>query len=83
MLNYVVHIKRKPFFYVCNLVVPTMVLSITALIGFHMPSAGNGVHMEKVKMGLTTILSIFILQLGVSDKLPKTSDVVPLICEIF
>ena len=30
-------------------------------------------------MGLTTILSIFILQLGVSDKLPRTSDVVPLL----
>lgn len=32
-------------------------------------------------MGLTTILSIFILQLGVSDKLPRSSDVVPLICK--
>jgi hypothetical protein len=58
-----------------------MTLSVTALIGFHMPSTGTGVHIEKVKMGLTTILSIFILQLGVSDKLPRTSDVVPLICE--
>ena len=32
-------------------------------------------------MGLTTILSIFILQLTLSDKLPKTSDVIPLICK--
>ena len=49
ILNYEVFLKRKPFFYVCNLVVPTMILSITALIGFHMPSGGNGVHAEKVR----------------------------------
>uniref|UniRef100_A0A914XNL1 Neurotransmitter-gated ion-channel transmembrane domain-containing protein n=1 Tax=Plectus sambesii TaxID=2011161 RepID=A0A914XNL1_9BILA len=79
ILSYVISIKRKPFYYITNLVVPTVVLTVTALIGYHMPSAGNGIHQEKIKMGVTTILSIYILQLGVSDKLPRTSDVVPLL----
>ncbi len=48
VLVYKIQIERKPFFYVCNLVAPTTILTVTALIGFHMPSGGNGVHVEKV-----------------------------------
>ncbi len=81
ILRYSLRLKRKPFYFVINLVIPTLILTVTAIIGYHMPSTGVGIHQEKVKMGLTTILSIYILQLGVSDKLPRTSDVVPLICK--
>jgi nicotinic acetylcholine receptor len=47
-LLYTVYIRRRPFFYVVNLVIPTLLLTLTALIGFHMPSSGNGMHQEKV-----------------------------------
>ena len=49
-LVYSFSIGRKPFFYVVNQVVPTVILTLTALIGYHMPSAGSGVHQEKVRM---------------------------------
>lgn len=78
-LVYRIHIKRKPFYYICNLIAPSLIITTTAVIGYHMPSTSQGVHQEKVKMGLTAILSIFILQLGISDKMPRTSDVIPLI----
>lgn len=81
-LTYKISIKRKPFYYICNLIIPTLIITTTAVIGYHMPATSSGVHQEKVKMGLTAILSIFILQLGISDKMPRTSDVIPLISEI-
>lgn len=81
-LTYKITIKRKPFYYILNLILPTLIITTTAVIGYHMPATSTGVHQEKVKMGLTAVLSIFILQLGISDKMPRTSDVIPLISKL-
>lgn len=79
ILSYRLFIRRKPFYYILNLVLPTFAIAVTAVIGYHCPTTGLGVHQEKVKIGLTTILSILILQLGVSDKMPKTTNAIPLL----
>ncbi len=78
-LYYHIVIRRKPLFYMVNLIVPTSVITLISLVGFFMPSSSNGQRNEKITLGITTLLSMSILLLMVSDKMPTTSDSVPLI----
>ena len=71
-------IKRKALYYVTNLVVPTGIITLVAVIGFFSPGASNGDRTEKVNLGITTLLAMSIQLLMISDKMPTTSDSVPL-----
>lgn len=74
-INYYILIERRPLFYLFNMVMPCMLITMVALLGFYMPSDSG----EKVSMGITTLLSMTVFLMIVSDILPPTSDVVPLI----
>jgi nicotinic acetylcholine receptor len=71
--------RRKPLFYIANLILPTVVITMIALVGFFMPSNADGERVEKVTLGITTLLSMSILLLMVSDSMPTTSSYIPLI----
>lgn len=45
-----ISIKYNCRYYVQNLVIPTLILTVTALLGYHMPSTGSGIHQEKVNL---------------------------------
>uniref|UniRef100_A0A914XEH2 Uncharacterized protein n=1 Tax=Plectus sambesii TaxID=2011161 RepID=A0A914XEH2_9BILA len=79
ILELTLHIKRKPLFYVINLIVPTCVITLISIIGFFTPSSASGERNEKVTLGITTLLSMSILMLMISDKMPTTSMFIPLI----
>ena len=72
--NYVL-IQRRPLFYVFNMVVPCLLITLVALLGFYMPSDSG----EKISMGITTLLSMTVFLMIVADKMPPTSDDLPLI----
>ena len=76
-------IQRKPLYYLINLVIPTAIITLVAVAGFFMPASSTGERMEKVNLGITTLLAMSILLLMVSDQMPTTSDFVPLIGWIF
>jgi hypothetical protein len=62
-----------------NLVMPCILITLVALLGFYMPSESG----EKVSMGITTLLSMTVFLMIVADSLPPSSDVVPLIGKSF
>ena len=68
-------IQRRPLFYVFNMVVPCLLITLVALLGFYMPSDSG----EKISMGITTLLSMTVFLMIVADKMPPTSDDLPLI----
>ncbi|XP_041365681.1 ligand-gated ion channel 4-like isoform X2 [Gigantopelta aegis] len=74
-INYHILIKRRPLFYMFNLVVPCLLITLVSLLGFYMPSDSG----EKISMGITTLLSMTVFLMIVADMLPPTSDVLPLI----
>lgn len=74
-IKYYIVIKRRPLFYMFNLVMPCILITLVALLGFYMPSESG----EKVSMGITTLLSMTVFLMIVAESLPPSSDVVPLI----
>lgn len=80
-LVFMLHIKRKPLFYLVNLIIPTCIITLISIVGFFMPSSASGERHEKISLGITTLLSMSILMLMVSDQMPTTSTFIPLIGE--
>lgn len=68
-------ICRKPMFYVFNLILPCVLITGVALLGFYMPSESG----EKVTLGITTLLSMTVFLMLVAESMPPTSDTLPLI----
>ncbi|CAJ0566268.1 unnamed protein product, partial [Mesorhabditis spiculigera] len=79
LLTFAIHIQRKPLYYVINLILPTSIITIISIVGFFSSSSPHEVRQEKITLGITTLLSMSILILMVSDKMPSTSSFIPLI----
>ena len=78
-IKYSIVIKRRPLFYIFNLVMPCVLITLVALLGFYMPPESG----EKVAMGITTLLSVTVFLMIVAESMPPTSDIVPLIGNTF
>lgn len=68
-------ITRRPMFYIFNLILPCVLISGVALLGFYMPSDSG----EKVTLGITSLLSTTVFLMLVAESMPPTSDALPLI----
>lgn len=77
-VSYSILMTRRPLFYLFNMVMPCVLITMVALLGFYMPSDSG----EKVSMGITTLLSMTVFLMIVAENMPPTSDVVPLIGEL-
>ncbi|KAK0398199.1 hypothetical protein QR680_002471 [Steinernema hermaphroditum] len=72
-------LRRRPLYYVFNLIVPCILITILTLIGFaEPPDAG-----EKMSLQITVMLSICIFQNYVMDLSPPTSDSICLLGTFF
>ncbi|KAI0221860.1 Ligand-gated ion channel 4 [Lamellibrachia satsuma] len=74
-VTYTIQMRRKPLFYVFNMILPCLLITLVALLGFYIPSDSG----EKVTMGITTLLSMTVFLMLVTESMPPTSDVLPLI----
>ncbi|KAJ1357588.1 hypothetical protein KIN20_015767 [Parelaphostrongylus tenuis] len=70
-----ISIERRPMFYVFNLILPCVLISGIALLGFYMPSDSG----EKVTLGITSLLSTTVFLMLVAEGMPPTSETLPLI----
>ncbi|VDL80635.1 unnamed protein product [Nippostrongylus brasiliensis] len=74
-VNIHITIERRPMFYVFNLILPCVLISGIALLGFYMPSDSG----EKVTLGITSLLSTTVFLMLVAEGMPPTSEALPLI----
>jgi len=74
-ITFTVQMRRKPLFYVFNMIMPCFLITLVALLGFYVPSDSG----EKVSMGITTLLSMTVFLMLVAENMPPTSDVLPLV----
>ncbi|WAQ93767.1 ACH10-like protein [Mya arenaria] len=74
-ITFYIYIKRRPLFYIFNMFLPCILITLVALLGFYIPSDSG----EKVTMGITTLLSMTVFMMLVAENMPPTSNVLPLI----
>ncbi|CAG9534383.1 unnamed protein product [Cercopithifilaria johnstoni] len=79
LLAITLYLRRKPLFYIINLIIPTSITTLISIVGFFTTSTASGMREEKVSLGITTLLSMSILMLMISDQMPTTSTFIPLI----
>lgn len=64
-----INIKRKSIYYNYIVIAPTMLLSILSLFSFCLPPH----HGDRISIGLTVFLTLYVLQLLISDNVPDTN----------
>ncbi|CAF1686563.1 unnamed protein product [Rotaria magnacalcarata] len=74
-LVYGVHIRRRPLYYIFNVIIPCAMLSCLTCMSFWLPASSG----EKVTLGLTCFVAFSVFMLMVAEKVPATSDTVPII----
>ncbi|KAI1723902.1 neurotransmitter-gated ion-channel ligand binding domain-containing protein [Ditylenchus destructor] len=80
---YYFSIKRNPSYYLFTLIVPSAFITIVTVVGFFTPHSSTGENTEKVSLGVTSLLSLALILMMVSDKLPATSNSVPLLGQYY
>ncbi|CAI5445283.1 unnamed protein product [Caenorhabditis angaria] len=76
-------IRRKPLYYMINLVIPTSIITIVAVTGFFTPTSSSSERDEKLYdcyryLGINTLLTMSVMMLMVCNQMPSTSTYVPL-----
>jgi hypothetical protein len=68
-------IRRRPLYYLFNMVFPCLLITIVAFLGFYLPPGCT----EKISIGVTTLLSITVFLMMVAESMPPTSEQLPLL----
>ena len=68
-------IRRRPLYYLFNMVFPCFLITMVAFLGFYLPPGSTG----KVSIGITTLLSITVFLMMVAESMPPTSEQLPLL----
>lgn len=76
-VTFYVMLKRRPLFYLMNLMFPCMLITAVAILGFLLPPDSG----EKVSLEITVLLSLAVFLLVVSETMPPTSEDFPYIGE--
>lgn len=72
-------LSRKPWFYVFNIITPTLLLVVTLLFGFLLPPESG----ERICLIITILLAVALFLELVNGSLPKNSDTVPMLALFF
>ncbi|XP_063598331.1 neuronal acetylcholine receptor subunit alpha-7-like [Penaeus indicus] len=78
-VTFKIHIRRRTLYYFSNLIMPCVLISSMALLGFTLPPDSG----EKLTLGVTILLSLTVFLNIVTENIPETSDAVPLISTYF
>ena len=76
-LSYAVLLRRQPLYYIVNILIPCITISLVSMFMFFLPIESG----EKVSFGITVLLSYTLLLLMVNDITPKGGPRIPLLSE--
>ncbi|KAG8178945.1 hypothetical protein JTE90_027824 [Oedothorax gibbosus] len=78
-VTFYIHIRRRTLYYGFNLIIPCVLISSMALLGFALPPDSG----EKLTLGVTILLSLTVFMLQLAEAMPPTSDAVSIIGTYF
>uniref|UniRef100_A0A1I8FT32 Neur_chan_LBD domain-containing protein n=1 Tax=Macrostomum lignano TaxID=282301 RepID=A0A1I8FT32_9PLAT len=67
--------RRRLLYYMYHVIYPCIMMSTLTLLVFCLPPDSG----EKIALGITVLLAFSVLMLSIADRLPETSESVPLI----
>jgi nicotinic acetylcholine receptor len=74
-LIYTLQLRRKPLYYIYNLILPCVFITLCGLLVFLLPPDCG----EKISMAVTMLLSATVFLVVFSESMPVQSDVIPAI----
>ncbi|KFV51993.1 Acetylcholine receptor subunit gamma, partial [Gavia stellata] len=69
-------IQRKPLFYIINIIVPCVLISAMAVLVYFLPAKAGG---QKCTVSINVLLAQTVFLFLIAQKVPETSQAVPLI----
>uniref|UniRef100_A0A914UU31 Neurotransmitter-gated ion-channel transmembrane domain-containing protein n=1 Tax=Plectus sambesii TaxID=2011161 RepID=A0A914UU31_9BILA len=79
IVSYDIIIQRKPIYYLLTFVLPCFITATIGIIGIFAPFDDAGFRQEKADLGLTTLLNMTVILTLIADKMPKSSEGLPLL----
>ncbi|XP_006811727.1 neuronal acetylcholine receptor subunit alpha-6-like [Saccoglossus kowalevskii] len=72
-VTFTLFMRRKPLYYVINLILPCVLFSLLTVTVFFLPPNSA----DRITMGVSILLTLFVFNLLVADIMPATSENVP------
>ncbi|XP_061189725.1 neuronal acetylcholine receptor subunit alpha-3-like [Saccostrea echinata] len=74
-IMFTLHLRRKPFYFIRNIIIPVVLLAILNILTFVIPVDSG----EKLTFGMTVFLSFLVFLNVISAQLPTNSESTPLL----
>ncbi|XP_077992174.1 neuronal acetylcholine receptor subunit beta-3-like [Glandiceps talaboti] len=75
MIRYTLVLKRRPLFYIVNVIIPCIMMALLTMLVFLLPSDSG----EKMSFGVSILITMSVFNLLVADIMPPSAQGVPLI----
>ncbi|XP_072023913.1 neuronal acetylcholine receptor subunit alpha-10-like [Amphiura filiformis] len=75
LVIYSLTLRRQSSFYVVNIIIPCVLLSVLTLLVFYLPPDSG----EKISLGMTNLLALILFQQLIAESMPPRGDEAPVL----